>query len=133
MDTFKGQDNDAIKALCEKNLCVLVIMPHNLSNKFQPLDLTTNQKANKFNEWYAEKVSKELRLRKAAGDVKVSLKLSDLKPLHAKWIVEMYDCLKDEKASIVKGFEKAGILEAVQSAQQVFSRCENPFDYFLRL
>ena len=133
MDTFKGRDNDAIKALCNKNLCELVIVPHNLTNKFQPLELTINKKAkkfisNKFNKWYAEKVSKELRLGKAAGDVKVSLKLSELKPLHARWIVKMYDFLKHEKASIVKGFEKAGILESVQSAQQVYSRCENPFE-----
>ena len=133
MDTFKGQDNDAIKSLCEKNYCELVIVPHNLTNKFQPLDLTINQKAkkfisNKFNVWYADKVSKQLQLGKAAADVKVSLKLSDLKPLHAQWIVDMYNYLKNEKESVVKGFEKAGILEAVESAQKVYSRCENPFD-----
>ena len=108
-------------------------MPHNLTNKFQPLDLTVNQKAKKFitnifNEWYAEKVSQQLRLGKAPADVKVSLKLSGLKPLHAKWIVEMYDFLKQEKSSIIKGFEKAGILEAVESAKAVYTRCENPFD-----
>ena len=50
----------------------------------------------------------------APGDVKVSLKLSDLKPLHAKWIVEMYGYLKQQKESVVKGFEKAGILEAAR-------------------
>ena len=62
MDTFKGQDNEEIKNLCNRNNCELVIVPHNLTNKFQPLDLTINQKAkkfisNKFNAWYAEKVS----------------------------------------------------------------------------
>ena len=65
---------------------------------------------------------------KTPGDVKVSLKLSDLKPLHAKWIVEMYGYLKQQKESVVKGFEKAGILEAVKMAQEVHARCENPFD-----
>lgn len=44
MDTFKGQDNDAIKELCAKNNCELVIVPHNLTNKFQSLGLTVNQK-----------------------------------------------------------------------------------------
>ena len=48
MDTFKGQDNAEIKELCLKNGCELVIVPHNLTNKFQPLDISINQKAKKF-------------------------------------------------------------------------------------
>ena len=133
MDTFKGQDNEAMKSLCNKNNYELVIVPHNLTNKFQPLDLTINQKAKKyvsstFNEWYTERVSKQLMNGKAPGDVKVSLKLSDLKLLHAKWIVEMYGYLKQQTESVVKGFEKAGILEAVKMAQEVYARCENVFD-----
>ena len=44
MDTFKDQDNAEIKALCLKNDCELVIVPHNLTNKFQPLDISINQK-----------------------------------------------------------------------------------------
>ena len=85
MDTFKGQDNEAMKSLCNKNNCELVIVPHNLTNKFQPLDLTINQKAkkyvsSKFNEWYAGRVSKQLM----NGKVKVSLKLSDLQPSTCK-------------------------------------------------
>ena len=122
-----------MKSLCNKNNYELVIVPHNLTNKFQPLDLTINQKAkkyvsSKFNEWYAERVSKQWMNGKAQGDVKVSLKLSDLKPLHAKWIGEMYGHLKQQKEPVVKGFEKAGILEAVKMAQEVYVRCENPFD-----
>ena len=38
MDTFKGQDNDDVKRLCSNNNCELVIVPRNLTNKFQPLD-----------------------------------------------------------------------------------------------
>ena len=34
MDTFKGQDNNVLKELCEKNFCEVVIVPHNLTNKF---------------------------------------------------------------------------------------------------
>ena len=45
MDTFKGQDNAEIEALCLKKDCELVIVPHNLFNKFQPLDISINQKA----------------------------------------------------------------------------------------
>ena len=40
MDTFKGQDNAEIKAICLKNDCELVIVPHNLINKFHPYDIS---------------------------------------------------------------------------------------------
>ena len=59
MDTFKGQHNEKIMFLCLKNNCELAIVPNNLTNKFQPLDITINQKTKKFvsnqlNKWYTE-------------------------------------------------------------------------------
>ena len=63
----------------------------------------------------------------APGNVKVSLKMSDLKPLHARWIVEMHDYLKQKKESILNDFDKAGITKAATSANEVFMRTENPF------
>ena len=112
--------------------CELLIVPHNLTNKFPPLDISINQKAkkfvsHKFNNWYADRVGEQLRRGVAPSDVKVSMKLSDLKPLHAHWIVEIFDYLKQQNESIVNGFDKAGITEAVKSANKVFSRIENPF------
>ena len=44
MDTFKGQDNDEMKQWKTKNNCELVIVPHNLTNKFQPLHVSINQR-----------------------------------------------------------------------------------------
>ena len=131
MDTFKDQDNADIKKLCLKNDSELVIVPL-LTNKFQPLDISINQKAkkfvsHKFNTWYADRVSEQLRRGVAPGDAKVSMKLSDLKPLHARCIVEMFDYLKQQNESIVNGFGKAGITEAVKSANKVFSRIKNLF------
>ena len=132
IDTFKGQDDADIKKLCLKNDCQLVIVPHNLTNKFQPLDISINQKAkkfvsHKFDTWYADRVTEQLRRGVAPGDVKVSMKLSDLKPLHARWIVEMFDYLKQQNESIVNGLDKAGNTEAVKSASKIFSRIEKPF------
>ena len=128
-----SQDNEEVKRLCAKNNCELVIVPHNLTNKFQPLDISINQSAkkfisNKFNAWYADRVSKQLSNGVAPGDVKVSLKLSDLKPLHARWIVETYNHLKYQNDSIIKGFDAAGISEAITCANHVFTGVENPFD-----
>ena len=56
MDTFKGYDNDELRKLCMSNNCEAVIVPHNLTNKFQPLDLSVNKDAKafiseKYNTW----------------------------------------------------------------------------------
>ena len=111
----------------------MVIVPHNLTNKFQPLDISINQSAkksisNKFNAWCADIVSKQLSNGFAPGNVKASLKLSDLKNLHARWIAETYDHLKNQNDSIIKGFDAAGISKTVTCANDVFTRVENPFD-----
>ena len=95
MNTFKRQDNNEVAKLCRKNNCVLIIVSHNLTNKFQPLDITVNKPAksfikDKYNMWYSEQVAKQLSECKALVDVEVSLNLSEIKPLHGKWIHEMY-------------------------------------------
>ena len=35
---------------------------------------------------------------------------------------------KEQMESFVKGLKKAGIMETVKSAQDTYTRCENPFD-----
>ena len=62
MDTFKGQDNDTLRELCGENNCDVVILPHNLTNKFQPVNLLVKKVAewviqNKYNDWFADQVS----------------------------------------------------------------------------
>ena len=73
-------------------------------------------------------LAKQLSNKVAPGDVKVSLTLSDLKPLHARWIVETYNHLKHQNDSIIKGSDAAGISETITSANDIFTRVENPFD-----
>ena len=132
MATFKGQGNDEVAKLCCKNNCALIIAPHNLTNKFQPLDITANKPAksfikDKYNMWYTEQVAKQLNEGKAPADVEVSLNLSEIKPLHAKWIYEMYEYLRGRSDLVLNGFESAGITEAVEKSNEVFERIENPF------
>ena len=88
MDTFKGRlDNDQMRKLCAKNYCGIVIISCNL--KFQQLDISVNKTVKSFiseknNSWLASEVSKQLRAGKVTADVKVSLKISVIKPLYAK-------------------------------------------------
>ena len=132
MDTFKRQDNDEIRKFCAKNSCKIVIIPHNLTNKFQPLDINVNKTAksfvsHKYNSQLANEVSKQLRAGKTAADVKVSLKLSVIKALDPKWIVNLYSTVKDDKKMEIKCFRSAGITEAIENTKDILEKGDNPF------
>ena len=75
MDTFKGQNNDTLRELCGENNCYVVILPHNLTNKFQPVNLLVKKVAewviqNKYNDWFADQVSTQ-QSRTDPTDVKI--------------------------------------------------------------
>ena len=61
--------------VCKYNSNIeLVIVSHNLTNKFQPLDISANQSAkkfisNKFNWWHADRVRSQLPNGMAPGDL----------------------------------------------------------------
>ena len=46
-------------------------------------------------------------------NVKADVKLSTLKPMHAKWLVELYDKMQSKSNMIIKGFQRAGIYDAI--------------------
>ena len=48
--------------------------------------------------------------------------MANLKPLHARWIVGIYEYLKQSKRSILNGFDKTGITEAAKWESEVFVR-----------
>ena len=132
MDIFKGQDNHTLKKLCAENNCDVVIVPHNLTNKFQPLDLSVNKTAksfiqNKYNDWFADQVFTQLQNGKDPTDIKTSSKLSDLKPIHARWIVNWHHHVIKEKEMVARGFNSVGISEAVQNVEDIYEKIENPF------
>ena len=55
---------------------------------------------------YWVRARNHLKYGVAPGNAEVSLKMSDLKPLHSCWIVEMCDYLKQQKRSIQNRFDK---------------------------
>ena len=68
------------------NGCELVIVPHNLTYKLQPLHICINQQtknfiSSQFNSWYGERASDHFRRDITTDDVKVLLKMADLKSL----------------------------------------------------
>ena len=49
----------------------------------------------------------------APTDIVVDTKISTLRPLHAQWIVDLFKEMREKQELIVKGFRKAGIIDAL--------------------
>ena len=62
------------------------------------------------------------------GHVKVDVKLTTVKPLHARWIIDLYHYMESSKAIILSGFKKACNTHAGDEAQSLIQVCENPFE-----
>ena len=126
-----------------------VFVPNNHTDLFQPLDISVNKgaksflsekyqewevprvgstKSGKYQEWDASEVAKQLENGVSSHDVKVEVKLSIMKPLHAKWVIAYYKKMQSSKKEIVSGFRKAHISDAFDEAQSLLRICENPFE-----
>ena len=119
-DVFKGQKTERVQEVIAKNDCVCVFVPANMTNYFQPLDLTVNGPAKqflkgKFEEWYAKDVKRQVDSGVEVYSIDVNTKMSVLKPIHARWLIGLYDYLRNRDSTIRKGFEIAGIVEALST------------------
>lgn len=111
-DKFKGQCTATVLSLLDKHNIYMVVVPGNCTDRLQPLDVSVNKAAKdflrqKFREWYANQVLSQLRNEN--DDVHSDLKLSIVKPLGAKWLIELYDYFKTNSGIIQNGFRGAGI------------------------
>ena len=61
------------------------------------------------------------------ADVQVSLGHTELKIMHGKWILGLCSYLYRQNEIILNGFKASSIKEAVESANTVLERIENPF------
>ena len=124
MDTFKRQDNDTLKKLCPpENNCDVLIVLYNLTNKFQPLNLSVNEVAksfiqNNYNDWFADWHLRSFKIEKILPMLKYH-------PNFRIWSPYMREGL--EKKKIVRGFNSAGISKAVQNSEDIYEKIENPF------
>ena len=82
---------------------------------------------NKYNSWFSKQISAQLALGTRNLKVTISAKLSDIKQLRVQWIVYLYNHKCKKKHTIINGFKSAGVTEAIQSAQEIVTKAENPF------
>ena len=115
-DAFKGQTTLASYQLLENNGVCVVNIPTNCTDKLQPMDLSVNRSIkeflkNKFGEWYSKMVFQYLDDMRR---VPIDLRLSVMKPLNAKWLLEAHNYLKRNPTIITNGFKAAGIIDALE-------------------
>ena len=96
IDVFSRQMTGPVIEKIRENSIELVKVPANMTQLFQPLDLTVNGSAKafmkrKFTKWYSSFISAQLAEGKEIEDVEVPLKLPVLKPLHAKWVIDLFN------------------------------------------
>ena len=86
------------------------------TGELQPLDLSVNDEfkalmKEHFSRWYADEIKTALDQGASLDKVKIDLKGSLIKPLHGNWLITT---LQSQTASLVRGFETAGIIECLQ-------------------
>ena len=105
--------------LIEKNIQVIFI-PACCTGELQPLDLTVNSvfkrlQRDAFSNWYALDLKKKLDAGENIEDVKMCLRLSIVKPLHAEWLKQTISSLESKEEIVEQGFRLAGILQCFET------------------
>jgi len=121
MDVFRGQITDDVTSLLTENDIHFIFVPNNMTHLYQPLDLTVNKHSKTFlkklfSEWYAQQIENQLALGKKVEEINIQFRLSTLKPLHAKWLMQYYNEITSEagRSIIINGWKAAGISDALE-------------------
>jgi hypothetical protein len=109
LDVFAAHRTKAFKKLCDDSHIKLVYVPASCTGQLQPLDVSGNGDFKKylkdsFIDWYSRTVEK---------CVHVDLKLSTIKPVHAKWMVLAWERFKSNPHLSLHGWRKTGLLSAL--------------------
>ena len=128
----KGKYNDILKYLYSEKNSEVVIVLHNLGNKFNLLDISTNKTAKTSIQssqswWFSTQLAIQLKRCTDPADVTILSKLSDLKPLHPSCILDFYNHMFEQPQMTIIGFHAAGITEAVNEARIFLDSVRNPF------
>ena len=115
-------------SLLRENKIVYEYVPNNMTTDFQVLDLIVNKWVKgivmeKFNKWLAETLRKELDAGKSLDEISIKFKLMAMKPLHVKWVINLFNQLSsfERKKVILAGWKASGISDALERGLAGFS------------
>ena len=112
-----------------------------MTHKFQPLDINVNGVAksflkDRFQKWYTEEIQKQTNDGKGVYEVDIDTRLSRMKSIHARWIIGLYDKLRNSQQLIDNGFRAVSITEALDPQSDLEMRihsntyCKTLIEYY---
>ena len=101
-DNFKVQCTEEFFKLIESHHISSSLIPANCTDRFQPLDLSVHKPAKNFLQNKIQEIQP------------VDLRLSMVKPLGAKWMIELFDHFKQKPQIIRNGFSATDISDCLK-------------------
>lgn len=114
-DVFAAHRCDTVLEKLKSNHIHQIFVPASCTGELQPLDVGFNKDfkdlmKSSFSRWYSEEVRDALDRGVAIKDLKVDLRASTIKPLHANWLISTITILGEKKDLIKKPYEQIGIV-----------------------
>jgi len=92
-----------------------VIVPPNCTDRLQLLDVSVNWAAKQFLRDKFENYNNNAAQKSSGNDIKaVDVRLSIIKPLAAKWMIDLYDYFVAHPQIIKNGFKHVGITDFLE-------------------
>uniref|UniRef100_K1Q007 Uncharacterized protein n=1 Tax=Magallana gigas TaxID=29159 RepID=K1Q007_MAGGI len=112
---FKAHQDREFINLLHKNK---IFVPPSTTEELQPCDRSVNGKLKsilkeKFVSWYSERVSAQLSNGVPVEKISIDLRVSEIKPAHANWLLHVFDVLSKDNECKLNGFQLAGISGAL--------------------
>ena len=133
-DVFREQKTTPVLDILKGNNIITEYVPNNMTNYNQPLDGNTNKWAKDFRKaksstWFSKQVQKHLDKGIALEDIDIRFQLTTMKPLHANWLIDLYNKLTSPQVKdvIIGGWKKSGIWDALKLGSRGLPSI-NPFE-----
>ena len=102
----------------------MVAVPNNWKNYFQPLDISVNKPCKDFlrneaQQWYSNEIAKQVEAGKKSHEVKVDVRITVVRPLHAKWVIKFYDYIRSKPDIVISGWKRSKIFEYARKKIQL--------------
>ena len=115
LDLFRAHRVEEVIDVFKKHNIRVTFVPGGCTGEVQPLDLSGNVefKAELNTSWYASQITDQ---PDDSAPIKIDVRLSALKPLHASWIVQSWRALRENTTAITSGWQQSGIVDGLEKA-----------------
>ena len=132
LDIYAAHRTPDVLAEFDKAGFELVFVPANCTGELQPLDLSVNgplkeKSKEAFSRWYSEHVCDSIKELSETGESveesiskvpQPDLRMSIVKPLHCKWLIDAFAAVASRPDLVRHGWETSGILQALAALLQ---------------